>query len=163
MERTEKHKPASPDNIMMAFKQANNAISESSNLDEMIAAYDKVIGFCSNSKECRNAPSIKRNTLLYWAYNNIGNSYRKKNMPTIAYKYYQKALTIAISDKQKSMALEAMLTETGKENLKVAEKCKKIISITQSLIEIYQKQGDSDNLQRIIALFERTSEVLKKS
>ena len=163
MKNTEKHQSASPTNIMSAFKQANNAISISKNLDEMIAAYDKVISFCSNSAECRNERSTKRNTLLYWAYSNIASSYCKKNMPLIAYKYYQKALSVAISEKQKTMALEAMLTEAGKEELKITDKCKKIIQIYNQLIDIYKKQDDKQELQRIINLSEKTLELLKKA
>ncbi|MBE6452683.1 MAG: hypothetical protein E7012_04260 [Alphaproteobacteria bacterium] len=163
MKTTEKPSNASPQNIMNAFKQANNDIAASSSIDEMIAAYDKVISFCSNSAQCRNERSTKRDVLLYWAYSNIANSYRKKNMPMIANKYYQKALSIAVSRQQKIMALEAMLTETGKEELLIADKCKKIIGISNQLIDIYRQEDDKINLQRIIALSEKTLELLKKA
>lgn len=162
MERTEKHSPASPQNIMHAFKQANNEIAGSKSLDEMIAAYNKVIGFCTNSAECRSNNSIKRNTLLYWAYSNIGSSYRKKNMPLIAYTYYQKALSVAISDQQQIMALESMLTETGKLDLRVKNKCRKIIKLCTRLIKIYQKNDLQEDMQRISALSERMLELLNK-
>lgn len=160
---TEKRELASSQNIMQVFQKANDIIAESSNIDEMITAYDKVIKFCSNNYNCRNEKSIKRNVLLYWAYSNIASSYRKKIMPEIAFKYYEKALSVAVSDKQKTMALEAMLETIAKENLRVSEKCHKILRITKKLSVIYRKNADIYDLQRISALTDKTRDLLKKA
>lgn len=161
--KTEKREDASSQNIMHVFQMANNTIAESSNIDEMITAYNKVINFCANSYNCRNEKSIKRDVLLYWAYNNIANSYCKKNMPEIALKYFEKALSVAVSDKQKTMALEAMLDAIAKENLRVSEKCRKILNITKKLSAIYSKNEDIYDLRRISDLSLKTKKLLKKA
>ncbi len=161
--KTEKRDNASSQNIMQVFQNANNTIAESSNIDEMITAYDKVIKFCAENSDCRNKKSTKRDVLLYWAYNNIANSYRKKIMPEIALKYYEKALDVAVSDKQKTMALEAILEAIAQENLRVSEKCRKILKITKQLSSIYRKNDDIYDLKRILELSAKTRDLLKKA
>ena len=98
--RIEKSEVENPQNIMQAFQRANDMVAESNNFDEMISAYDQVISFCSNNASCRNEKSTKRDTLLYWAYQNIANAYFSKQMPEIAYLYFEKALATAENDKQ---------------------------------------------------------------
>ncbi len=161
--KTEKRDNASSQNIMQVFQNANNIIAESASIDEMITAYDKVIKFCAENSACRNQRSTKRDVLLYWAYNNIANSYRKKTMPEVAFKYYEKALNVAVSDKQKSMAMESMLDVVAQENLRVSEKCHKILKITKNLIKIYRKNEDVYDLKRISELSLKTKELLKKA
>ena len=161
--RTEKQKTTSPQNIMQAFQNANLEIAESNSLDDMIGAYDKVIKFCSSSAECRNVETTKRNVLLYWAYSNIAKSYKIKNNADEASKYYEKALSVAVSKLQKTLALEAMLDLCGKENLGVSDKCRKIIRISNELIDIYKHDKNNKDLKRIINLSEKTLEVLKKA
>lgn len=161
--RTEKSEVKNPQNIMQAFQRANDMVAESSNFDDMISAYDQVIRFCSNTASCRNEKSTKRDTLLYWAYQNIANAYSRKKMPEAAYLYFEKALATAETDRQKSTVLEKMLDVVGKENLRVADKCRKILGLANQLTDIYKKNPDNSNLRRITALAESTLELLKKS
>ena len=161
--RVENGETKAPLNIMQAFQKANDMVAESNNIEDMIAAYDQVISFCSNTASCRNEKSTKRDTLLYWAYQNIANAYSYKKMPEAAYLYFEKALATAETDRQKSMVLEKMLDVVGKENLQVADKCRKILSLTNQLTNIYSKNPDNSNLRRIRTLAEKTLELLKKS
>ncbi len=161
--RTEKNSETSPQTIMQAFRLANDLVAESKNLDEMIGAYDKVINFCSKSASCRAERSTKRDMLLYWAYNNIARAYRQKKMPEAALLYYEKALTIAPEDKQKSAILEKMLDVVGAQNLCVSEKCRKILEIVNRLTAIYKKYPDKADLRRITALGEKTLNLLKRA
>ena len=134
--KTEKRDNASSQNIMQVFQNANNIIAESASIDEMITAYDKVIKFCAENSGCRNQKSTK---------------------------YYEKALNVAVSDKQKSMAMESMLDVVAQENLRVSEKCHKILKITKHLIKIYRKNEDVYDLKRISELSLKTKELLKKA
>ncbi len=161
--RTEKQKSTSPQNIMQVFQMANLEVAESNNVDDMIGAYDRVIKFCSSSAECRNETSTKRNVLLYWAYSNIAKSYTSKNKPDEASKYYEKALSVAVSKLQKTLALEALLNICDKENLKLVDKCRKIIRISNELIDIYRHDKNNKDLKRIVNLSEKTLEILKKA
>lgn len=152
-----------PQNIMQAFRQANGKITEDSSSDDTIAAYDEVLRFCVGSDVCRLERSVKRDMLLYWAYCNIADAYIKKDMPTAACLYFEKALTMARSDDQKILVLEKMLDATGVQDLKVADKCRKIMGILTQLTKAYTQQGNQEDLQRICNLEQKTSAVLKKT
>lgn len=152
-----------PQTIMEAFRLANDMVAESRNLDDMIAAYDKVVNFCSGTVSCRMERNTKRDMLLYWAYDNIARAYRQKGLPAAANLYYQKALTLAHDDKQKARVLEKMLDAAGAEDLRVADKCRKILAIVNRLTVIYKKNSGSADLQRVIELGEKTLALLKKA
>lgn len=152
-----------PQNIMQAFRLANGKITEDSSSDDTIAAYDEVLHFCAGSEVCRLERSVKRDMLLYWVYCNIADAYIKKDMPTAACLYYEKALAMARFDEQKISVLEKMLDATGVQDLKVADKCRKIMDILTQLTKAYTQQGNQEGIQRIRNLEQKTSAVLKKT
>ncbi len=161
--KVEEHTKAHPQTIMQAFQQANDMVAESKNLDEMIRAYDKVINFCAGTPACRMERSTKRDVLLFWAYQNIARAYVKKKMPSAAFAYYEQALAVAHSDRQKAPLLEKMLEVVGSEDLSVADRCRKILKLANQLVDIYRKQPDNSDLHRINTLAQNTLELLKKS
>ena len=55
-----------PKNIVEAYKIASKAMSWEP--QKKHAAFVKVIDFCENDKACKLNKSIKRDTLLFWAY-----------------------------------------------------------------------------------------------
>ncbi len=152
-----------PQNIMQAFRLANQQVAQSKDVNEMISAYDKVVNFCAGDKSCRAEKSTKRDMLLYWAYNHIGDAYFHKGVPAAASMYWDKALAISHNDKQKAHMLEKMLNIAGNENVHMVEKCRKILAIVNQLTNIYKDKGDSADLRRITALGEKTLEILKKA
>ena len=153
----------SPQTIMQAFRQASDLVAESSTLDDMINAYDKVVRFCSGTVACRTERSTKRDVLLYWAYDNIARAYVKKGMPSAAELYFEKALGVAHDEKQKARVLERMLDAAGAQDMRVADKCRKILRIVNQLTDIYSRRPDNSDLKRINELGEKTLSVLKKA
>ena len=148
---------------MQAFRQASDLVAESSTLDDMINAYDKVVRFCSGTVACRTERSTKRDVLLYWAYDNIARAYVKKGMPSAAELYFEKALGVAHDEKQKARVLERMLDAAGAQDMRVADKCRKILRIVNQLTDIYSRRPDNSDLKRINELGEKTLSVLKKA
>ena len=152
-----------PQNIMQAFRMANDRVADSKNIDEMISAYDQVVSFCSGNKACRAERSTRRDMLLYWAYNHIAGAYLHKELPTAAVLYWEKALAISANNKQKAHVLEQMLDAVSKEKLHTIDKCHKILGIINQLTAIYKNKSYNADLRRITALGEKTLEILKKS
>lgn len=151
------------ENIMQAFQMANDSLTESRSLDEMIDAYDKVVKFCSSSAECKKDRSVKRNTLLFWAYQNIAKAYEQKKLPSAAYMYLEKAVLTSTSDKQRANVLEKMIELIGKEDITVKERCEKILKTTELLANIYEKLGEQKDWERVLNLAARTAEILQKT
>lgn len=98
--------PQQPQNIMQAYRIANQIANASPNLDDKIKAYDKVINFCSCTDSCRLDDSVKKKMLLYWAYGKTASAYVQKKDTATALKYYDKSLKLARSTKEKIATLE---------------------------------------------------------
>ncbi len=108
-----------PVDLLQAYRVANTAADMASNLDEKIKAYDAVINFCFSSRDCLMDDSTKRNMVMYWTYNNIGDALVSKNAKgsgfpfdaanyTAALKYYEASLQVARDDAEKMSALQRM-------------------------------------------------------
>ena len=81
--------------------------------DEKILAFNEVINYCASSKTCVEEDSLKRNQILFWTYNNIGDIFLEKNNSEInnenyiyALQYYQNAIEFLNSAAEKKNILE---------------------------------------------------------
>lgn len=97
-----------PQNIVQAYRAANEQAGLTTDYDDKIHAYDKVINFCSGSSSCRLDRSRKRNVLLYWAYNNVADAYVQKNNFEEAINHYEKSLPLARENREKISVLEKL-------------------------------------------------------
>ena len=154
---------SSPISIVQAYKQAYELANQTSEPDRTIQAYAKMIDFCANTESCRWNPSIKRNTLLYWAHNNIAKALKEKNQPMEALRYWQKAIYLSGDNQQKICVWEQMLETWGTAPVCIIRRCKEIIKIIGQLIPIYVQEGQQYEVVRLKKLKEQIFELLKKA
>lgn len=103
--KTEIKRSIRPQNIMQAYRMANQEAAATQNYDDKIRAFDKVIHFCKHTDSCRLEPSVKRNMLLFWAYDKVGTAYLGNHKTEAAMEYFQRGLEFAGSNKQRKTML----------------------------------------------------------
>ncbi len=81
--------------------------------DERILVLNEVINYCASSKICVEDDSLKRNQVLFWTYDNIGDIFVEKNIiePNnenyiYALQYYRNAIEFLTSLNDKKAVLE---------------------------------------------------------
>lgn len=81
--------------------------------DERILVFNEVINYCASSKICVEDDSLKRNQVLFWTYDNIGDIFVEKNLiePNnenyiYALQYYHNAIEFLTSLNDKKTVLE---------------------------------------------------------
>ena len=98
----------SANDLLKIYRAAYEKSKYFRDADDKLLAYNEVIDYCSHSKQCQLDDSIKRNQILFWTYNSIGDIFLEKNHKHMdahnylyAVEYYQNALefTKNISDK----------------------------------------------------------------
>lgn len=169
-----------PQNIMQAYRIATRQAAAADNYDDKIRAFDKVINFCSHTASCRLEPSLKRNVLLYWAYDKAGQAYRNKHEPEAAIEYFQKGLSYARNNREKEkmlLRLAEVMEESGEvirgletsleaENFSskpLVQRCQRILKVCRQLEDLYLARNKQKDYQRIKKLDEKTEEVLAKA
>lgn len=169
-----------PQNIMQAYRIANRQAAAAENYEDKIRAFDKVINFCSRTASCRLEPSLKRNVLLYWAYDKVGQAYRDKHEPEAAIDYFQKGLTYARNDREKekmlgrlaevlqqsgeiALGLETLLEAANFSQMPLVKKCERILTACRQLEDLYQSADKTQDYLRIKKLADKTQEVLTKA
>lgn len=152
-----------PTSLVEAYKQAFDEAEQTSNPDEKVMAYAKVIDFCANTKSCRWKPNLTRNTLLYWAHNNIAKAFVEEESYARALHYWQKALLLAADDAQRINIWEQMIEAWGKAKVPVAERCAEIIKLITPLSEAYGHEMQPLEIKRLAKLKERLLGLIKKS
>ena len=103
------------ESLLQAYKDANEIVSQTDDIEAKINAYNNVINFCMGSAECKYDASIKRNKILFWAYSNMADltlykntdSFSGKNLEK-ALKFYASAFTLSANDKDKERVLQKM-------------------------------------------------------
>lgn len=95
------------------YRTAYEKVKYLKDIDDKLLAYNEVINYCANSKQCKTDDSIKRNQILFWTYNNIGDMFIERNsdLPTAdnyiyAVQYYQNALEFSKTSNDKHNILE---------------------------------------------------------
>lgn len=81
--------------------------------DEKLLAFNDVIDYCAKSKTCVEEDTKKRNQVLFWTYNNIGDIFVVKNATeskdenyVYALEYYKNAMEFLSSEIDKKPILE---------------------------------------------------------
>lgn len=124
-----------PGDLLKIYKEAFEAAGQDFNPDIRIKAYDKVINYCSGSEACLIDSSVKRNMVLYWTYNNLGDAWLQRGKQSEsatedghnyrnAISYYREAVTVAV------------------------DRDEKVISL-RKIASIYKHIGDVENLRKV--------------
>jgi hypothetical protein len=81
--------------------------------EDKLLAYNDVIKYCSNSKFCLNDESVKRNQILYWTYNKIGDMFAERGQnesgaenDQYALQYYRNSLEFTRQPHEKIQTFE---------------------------------------------------------
>jgi len=96
--------------LLDVYRDTNQAVAKLTDLDAQILAYSEAVSRCLNGK-CSPHDEAMRNSILYWAYHNIGDSLVNKNLNSKydfdyenfekALQYYRAALPLAITDEDR--------------------------------------------------------------
>ena len=102
-------------NLLQFYNQALNEADKNSDIRQKLTAFNKVINFCSKDLGCLNDNSRKRDMVLYWTYNNIGDIFMTeaiKNKDVASYfdaeVNYQRALNFSRNAEEKISVLEKL-------------------------------------------------------
>lgn len=102
--------------LMKIYRAAYEKSKYLQDIDDKLLAYNEVINYCADSKLCQRDDSIKRNQILFWTYNNIGDMFLEKNNEQpdahnhiYAVQYYQNALEFTKSIRDKRQVLEKIM------------------------------------------------------
>lgn len=161
------NEPNEPHDITQVYRWANEVADSSKDLDDRIEAYDKVINFCNGNEICRLDRSIKKNTLLYWAYNNVAEAYLQKKHPFEAIEHYNRSLVFASDGMERISTLNnlADIYEEMKNRHKWFEVKEKIIAELPfserraAYLRLIEKAGDN---QTIAEILERALQMVTK-
>ena len=103
----------SSNDLMKVYRMAYEKAKYMRDIDDKLLAYNEVIDYCSHSKQCQLDDSVKRNQILFWTYNNIGDIFLQKNNEQAdahnylyAVEYYQNALEFTKNIRDKHHVLE---------------------------------------------------------
>ncbi len=151
----------SPKNIVEAYKLAIQA----SNLEPelKVEAFDEVVSFCEKNDTCFNDDSVKRKTLLFWAYNKLAKANIDEGQYEKALDIWQKAQNLVYSPYGKIKLGNDMLDAVEKSKMPINDKAKLIVRITALLYEAYNKTGDEENASRMERLQNVASYLLNSS
>jgi hypothetical protein len=98
--------------LLKIYRQAQNQAQYLSDINDKVLAYNNVIRSCENSKFCRLDESVKRNQILFWTYNKIGDIFLHREQAAgaedyvFALQYYQNALEFTRQAKERHETLE---------------------------------------------------------
>jgi len=101
--------------LMKMYRMAYEKAKYLPDIDDKLLAFNEVINYCANSKLCLADDSIKRNQILFWTYNNIGDMFLERNNHEphadnyiYAVQYFQNALEFGKTSEDKQQTLEKM-------------------------------------------------------
>ena len=123
--------PQQPNDILHYYRLASQQAALAQTPEEEAAAYRQGVNFCEDSRVCRLDDSIKRNSVMFWSYNNIGDALLKKGRSLLGFKAASKnyAEVLHSYDQALHSARDA------------AEK----ISTLNKMAQTYRLMGDKEN------------------
>lgn len=150
-----------PQNIVEAYKAALKVSDLNPESKEQV--FDEVITFCENDDVCRNDKSVKRKTLLFWAYNKLAILKMEANQYEKALDLWQRAQNLVQSYEGKIKLGGRMLNAIEKSKLSMNEKARRIAKTSAFLRDAYLKIGDEENADRMERLQNVASYLLSSS
>lgn len=126
-------------------------------------AFHEVIDFCENSAECMADNSLRRNTLLFWAYDKLAYSYAKSNEFDKAFDWWHKAEDLPASYHAKLSLGMNMLQAANNAAGNIFTKAARVIQAADFLKKLYEEYGNYIEAERMERLQNSASAVLKQS
>ncbi len=150
-----------PQNIVEAYKIASQAAQLVPEAAE--AAYGKVVDFCEQDAACLLDDTLKRNTLLFWAYSNVAEESLAAGKYEQAIENWYKAALLRKDTAVRIELGQKMLEATNVAAFSLAEKAKQIVKISLFLQEAYQAAGDTDASEKMARLNDTAGYLLNAS
>lgn len=66
--------------LLKTYRQAFESAKYLQDIDDKLLSYGNVIRFCAKNNRCAEKQSLKRDQILFWTYNNIGDLFLQKNL-----------------------------------------------------------------------------------
>ncbi len=117
--------------------------------EQKYKAFDDVISFCESNAECLAEDSLKRNTLLFWAYDKLAQSKMKEAKYVEAIDLWEKAQKLLQSPQTKVKLGNKILEAIEKSKIGISDKAKRIIRVTTYLQKVYSEIGDNESMNRM--------------
>ena len=108
---------------------------------------------------CAKEKSLKRNTLLFWAYNHLAKLYVDKKQYQQALFVWHKAFPLLMTPKSRIRLGEEMLGTINQSSLRLSEKAFYVAETAKSLQEAYRSAKQPDKEQQMSRL-RQTAEVI---
>ena len=150
-----------PKNIVEAYKIASQVVSME--FEEKSAAFEKVIDFCESSHSCRMENSLKRNTLLFWAYNKCAQAKFDMQQFDKAVDMWLKAIELTDVAIAKIEVGDKILKSLEQGDVKISVKAKLIAKVASIVGEACQKTGQQEKALRMQRLQNTAEFVLNPS
>lgn len=140
-----------PIELLRVYRSAAVAATQDSSPESKIRAFNKVINYCDNSEACSTDDSLKRNVVLYWTYNHLGDAWAQRHQAAgaavmteedlrKAISFYQEAVDIAPDGEDKLNSLQR-IAEIYKHMQNVEKLSKLEEGIVDSLDDAHKTQG----------------------
>ncbi len=158
------------ENILQAYRDASQIAALGLGIDAEVEAYKKVIDI---GRRQNNPDDKLAQTVMSWAYNNIQDVFLKNESPKEWLKVKLAAIEqLPSGQKRKSLQsladdcpnegerlslYEKALEYALAEDVPFAEKCKNILDIGSILKQMYLRQKDLDNFEKIKRLIQKTA------
>lgn len=150
-----------PQNIVEAYRQA--VYRKQNARDIKPDVFDAVIEFCENNDRCRVENSIKRNTLLFWAYDKSAEVWWQRKDFFRAVDLWQKAMVLTQKTSEKIKIGHKVLAATETADAAMSEKAKIIVKTASVLEKEYLKAGDERSAKRMHGLQLKAEQLLRFS
>lgn len=137
----------SPYDIVKAYGTASRV--SALNPKMQFQEFSKVINFCEGKTSCDWDNSVKRNMLLFWAYNKIAEMKVNEGNYIEALNNWQKGCKLVRNTETRIKIGNKMLELIDKVQLNIPEKAERIIFITHYLYDAYNEIGDVDNAYKM--------------
>ena len=102
-------------NLLQFYNRALDEAEKNSDVRQKLTAFNKVINFCAKDLSCLNDNSRKRDMVLYWTYNNIGDIFMTESVKNKSFEgyfeaeeNYQRALNFSRNSEEKMAVLEKL-------------------------------------------------------
>ena len=103
--------------LLKKYREAYERAKYLSDIDSKLLSYNEVINFCADSKKCSKTDSLKRNQVLFWTYNQLGDLFLQKqnddfldNHYVFALQYFQNALSFSRSEAEEREVLQKIMS-----------------------------------------------------
>jgi len=89
--------------VFHQYRLATQAAALAGTPDQEADAYMRVVRYCEDNHLCSSDESVKRNSVMFWSYNNIGDALVRKHQRFLGYKNATQDYRLAIENYTKAL------------------------------------------------------------